>query len=450
MANDLGYTPGSGATIGTIQASSDGSHVQLVSLSAIGSTGDRSPLPTDAVLGLGVNVLGVSASAEFGVVNVAGTKLVVDASTTNLSVQNVSGGSLTVGAPLATPVAVRISNGSAFVDTIPVSIPGTVTVAGTVALSGTPAVAQSGVWNIGSVTSITNTVTVGGTVGISGTATVAGTVTANQGTAAALAGAWPVKLTDGTNSVGTTLVGSAYALNVQVVGQTGGGYSQKDLTAFTVGTTPVEVIGGLYDDAALTAPSAGQVSVVRLTQYRAMHINLRDSSGNELGLSAAPLYVQAVGGNFASNVAQVGGSAVVSAAAGVQKVGISDATGTAFGPANPLQTQNAPSGGAAQTIWKQTVNFSASQSAVAIHTPVAGKTAYIEGFIITPTAAGAQIVIFDNTDSATSELYQGMPPLGSVVCTPARPIPLAAPNNVLRYSTGASAAGNIVVWGYDA
>jgi hypothetical protein len=98
MANDLGYTPGSGATIGTIQASSDGSHVQLVSLSAIGSTGDRSPLPTDPLLGLGVNVLGVAASAEFGVVNVAGTKLVVDASTTNLSVQNVSGGSLTVGA----------------------------------------------------------------------------------------------------------------------------------------------------------------------------------------------------------------------------------------------------------------------------------------------------------------------------------------------------------------
>jgi hypothetical protein len=38
---------------------------------------------------------------------------------------------------------------------------------------------------------------------VSGTVTVNGTVTSNQGTAAALAGAWPVKVTDGTNTMPT-------------------------------------------------------------------------------------------------------------------------------------------------------------------------------------------------------------------------------------------------------
>jgi len=48
---------------------------------------------------------------------------------------------------------------------------------------------------------------VSGTVAVSsvgGTVTISGTVTSNQGTAAALAGAWPVEITDGTNVLGTS------------------------------------------------------------------------------------------------------------------------------------------------------------------------------------------------------------------------------------------------------
>lgn len=50
---------------------------------------------------------------------------------------------------------------------------------------------------------------------------VSGTVTADQGTAAALAGAWPVELTDGTNTpaiLNTAPAGTEYALAVRQVG----------------------------------------------------------------------------------------------------------------------------------------------------------------------------------------------------------------------------------------
>lgn len=446
MANNLGYTPGAGANIGTVQASSDGSHAQLVVISAAGATGDRSPVAADPALGLGVQVLAIAGGTTFPVVNNGSTKLVVDASQVAVPVTD-NAGSLTVDAPAATPVAVRLSSGSAFVDTIPVSVSGTATVAGTVAISGTPAVAQSGTWNIGTVTTITNTVTVAGVVVISGTPTVQGTVTANQGTPAAIANAWNVKVGDGTNPAGVTNVTGAYALKVDVIKQVGGGYSQQDKTAFTEGTTPVEVIGGVYNDAFGGSPSAGQASVLRITPNRAAHANLRRQDGTEVGTSTNALYVQAATANFPMNVVQIGGNAVVTAAAGIQKVGISDATGTAFASTNPLPVQNAPS---STGIWKNGVTFSASQTDIALRTPAGGKTAFVEGIVITVQTSGV-LKIYDQTNAAGNMIYQGTPAIGAIITiTPSRPIPLSAANNILRYTTGSGATGDISCWGFDA
>jgi len=448
MANNLGYTQGTGAEITTVQASSDGSHVQVVALSAIGATGDRSPLPTSATLGLGVQVLGVGSGVTFPVVNNGSTKLVVDGSQVNQPVINATSTTLGVNAAVGSPVAVRVSNGSAFVDTIPVNIQNSsVTVAGTVAISGTPAVTQSGVWNIGTVGTITNPVTITGTVSLGATATVAGTVTATQGTAAALAGAWPTKITDGTNSVGTQTVSSKVGLNVVVLGGSGLGYSQQDKTAFTEGTTFVEVIGGVYNDAFSSSPSAGQASVLRITPNRAAHANLRRQDGTEVGTTANPLYVQASTANFPINVVQIGGVPVVSAAAGVQQVGITDGAGNLFKNTNPLCVTPAPNPG---TFWRQHIAYTASQTAQSIHTPASGKTAFVQGLILTPTAGG-NVTIYDQTDSATSELFDGtLPASGVFPIMFSPPVPLSAINNLLRYNTGSGAAGDLVAWGYDA
>jgi hypothetical protein len=67
-----------------------------------------------------------------------------------------------------------------------------------------------------------------------------------------------------------------------------------DETAFTYGVSITDPIGGVYQDASPAVSSQGKVGGIRITQFRGMHVNLRDSSGNELlgqKLSAASIPV---------------------------------------------------------------------------------------------------------------------------------------------------------------
>jgi len=427
----IAITQGAGTNI-TVDTSTNGD-MQVIKL-AESTLGSNNLVPASASTGLLVN-LGTVSAASIPVTNVSGQ---------NLNVAVV--GSVTVAGTVSISGNPAVAQSGTWNIGTVATITNTVTVAGTVAISGNPAVAQSGTWNIGTVASITNTVTVAGTVAISGTPTVQGTVTGNQGTAAAVSAAWPVKITDATNTSALQSVGGVYCLPVKVLAQAGGGYSQQDKTAFTEGTTNADVAGGVYNDAFAGSPAAGQSSCVRITAARAFHTNLRRNDGTEIGVAATPLVVGPAGTAMADNIAQVGGAAVVSAAAGVQKVGVSDGGGNAFSAANPLPVSNAPSSG----FWKTHFTYGASASDVAIHTPAGGKTVYVEGLIITPTAAGALLKIYDNSNADANAIYVGQPPLGSIVITPARPIPLAAANNVLRYATGTAAAGDVVAWGYEA
>jgi hypothetical protein len=102
-----------------------------------------------------------------------------------------------------------------------------------------------------------------------------------------------------------------------------------------------------------------------------------------------------------------------------------------------------------ETKWRAEFTYGASQSDIAIKTPTGGKTLYVEGMIITPTAAGALLKIFDNTNATGNIIFQGQPPLGSIPIMFPRPMKLSAVNNVLRYSTGSAAAGDVTVWGYE-
>lgn len=152
------------------------------------------------------------------------------------------------------------------------------------------------------------------------------------------------------------------------------------------------------------------------------------------------------GAPWAQNLTQVGGQAVVTGANGLQRVGIVDEAGAVFSESNPLPVAIVPSEG---TRWKAAATFTASQTDIALYTPGSGKRIMLEGLIITPTAAGALIKIYDQTNAGANMLYQGQPPLGSIVITPAKPVPFSAVNNILRYSTGGSAAGDITAWGYE-
>ena len=465
MADNLGYTTGAGATIRTNQGAVSGAHMQIIKM-AVSASGVEDFIPSTVANGLLVDVSRIQGTVT--VVQATAANLKVDASGANVPVVNASATTLAVSAGATTPVAVRLSTGAAFIDTIPISIAGTVTVTGTVAISGTVAATQSGTWNIATLTTITNPVTVTGTVALSGTSPVSGTVTANQGTAAAIGSAWNFKVGDGANPVGVTTVGGAYALKVDVIKQTGGGVSQQDRTAFTDGTTFADVSGGVFNDA-MTSPGAGQSGYARITSFRAFHVNIRKNDGTELGIAATPLRVdptgvttQPVNGTvtvnqgataWVCNLTQIAGSAVVAAAAGILKVGISDATGAAFSAANVLPTQNAPSGSAGQTPWKIHIIAAAGDTALVIHTPAGGKTAYIEGIAVAiSVSGGGAFRIFDNTDAVGNALWAVNTTWAFLnqVVTPARPIPLSAINNVLRYTSAAGVSGDITVWGYDA
>jgi hypothetical protein len=54
-----------------------------------------------------------------------------------------------------------------------------------------------------------------------------------------------------------------------------------DESGFTYGTSLEQPVGGVYQDTSPTL-SVGETGAVRLTEYRAFHVNLRDSSGVEI------------------------------------------------------------------------------------------------------------------------------------------------------------------------
>ena len=461
MADNISVTQGSGTLLTTDQCSSDSSHMEVVKL-AYSAAGVRTLIQGD------VNGLLVNVSQVQGTVTVAGA--VTISGTPAVTVVNAASTTIAVSAPDTAPVSVRLSNGSGNVDTIPIS--GAVTISGTpgVTVSGNPGVSQSGTWNIGTLTSITNPVTITGTVTVSGGSSVSGTVTANQGTAAAIGNAWYVQLSDGTHANSFTNFSGSYALNVNVLGQVGGGVSQADTSTFTAATTPGTPIEGVFNDS-LTAVASGKAAVPRITAYRALHHNLRDSSGNEIGLVGQPLYVQVTGGSqtvngtvtanqggapWSFNQTQINGNAVVTAANGVQTVAVVNSGGVAFSAAAgitaavALPVQNQPS---ITGFWRSHATFAVA-AAEALHTPAGGKTAFIEGFVITVTTATGTFGLFDNTatdgDFGTYLYYCGAAVAGSIVVTPARPIPLSAINHVLRWTATGSVVGDIAVWGYDA
>lgn len=95
--------------------------------------------------------------------------------------------------------------------------------------------------------------------------------------------AYPVKMQDGSgNNLTSTLISGKQALDVNVADGTFQiDTGTADKSTFTYGTSIQQPIGGVFQDTSPTL-TAGQSGAVRLTQFRAFHTNLRDSSGNEL------------------------------------------------------------------------------------------------------------------------------------------------------------------------
>lgn len=235
MADNVLVTPGSGANVRAKNLS--GILTQIVQIDVGGESAELQ-LIADPTYGVPVDIKRFPAGAVL-VNNPTAANLKVDASGATVPVSD-AGGSFTVDAPAATPVFVRLSNGTIAVDTIPVS----------------------------------------------------GTVTANQGTAAIASGAWPAKITDGVTVAGVDVVSAG--LKVAIVAGAAGGSSQLDTSTFTQGTTAFTPIGGEYNTAP-TQPASGQAAAAQITQFRGLHVNLRSAAGVEIGTLAAPARIDPTG-----------------------------------------------------------------------------------------------------------------------------------------------------------
>ncbi|HEX2747602.1 MAG TPA: hypothetical protein VHM91_06365, partial [Verrucomicrobiales bacterium] len=183
---------------------------------------------------------------------------------------------------------------------------------------------------VDTLTSITNPVAVTGTFW-QATQPVSGTVTANAGT-------------------GNFTVTQATGTNLHVVCDSGCSSSAGfgDNGAFTYGTTAVNPIAGVLDDTSTNTATENSAAVARITAQKALHMNLRNNSGTEVGTSGAPLRTDPTGSttqpvsgtvsitaNSAVNIAQMNGvttsMGVGASGTGTQRVAslIHDGTDTA-------------------------------------------------------------------------------------------------------------------------
>jgi hypothetical protein len=267
-------------------------------------------------------------------------------------------------------------------------------------------------------------------------------VTSSQGTPAANSSAWPIKVSDGTSTAGITDVSGAKCLKVDVVQQA----APTGTVTVNASGYPVPVTdnsGSLTVDAPVGNPvfvrlsdGAAPISALPITDNSGSLTVDGTVTANQGAANATP---------WNQNVAQVGGASVVSAAAGVQKVGVADEAGVAFSDTNPLPVSVVTTD---RTRISKAVTYSASETDVAIWTPAGGKKFVVLGCIINTTGVGL-IKIYDNANAAANMLFQGSPIAGTVCMLFPHPWVSGAANNVLRYSTGASAAGDVTVYGYE-
>jgi hypothetical protein len=364
MADNLAVTPGSGALVATDQGSSSGAHFQEVKL-AYSADGVETLVTADAD-GLEVQI---GKAVDLTVKPLAGQVFPVSDNGGALSVDDAAG-SLTVDAPAATPVAVRLSTGSAFIDTIPVS-------------------------------------------DASGSLTVDGTVTANQGTPVAVASAWPVKITDGTDPVGISTVSAAKALKVDVIQTV---LQQADKSAFTEGTTKGLVVMGVRNDAITADPSEDQAAALRMTAKRGLHANLRNTAGTEIGTTTEPI-----------------------------NVALRDTAALAYGETNPLPIKTARG----EPRVTKSVAITASQTGSTVWDPTTGYKFVITDVIINLSVAG-DLALFDATNAAGNLVTDGALPIGHIhLRFQVRPWPSATVDNILKYTSGTNITGTITVHGYE-
>ena len=255
-----------------------------------------------------------AASLDVGADTVYRQRIVIADNSATATFATVTGGALmvtgnvnlsaTASVVIATPVpvnnisaTVQVAIGTPFTVN---NISATVTVAGSVALTGTATVAFGSpqVVNNISATVIVAISTPFTIQAISTTVSVAGNV--NLSATAAVGLAYVTEFSTGSQVKVGDSANQALRVNI-VAGGGSGGTSMTDGTSFTSQAAPFTPIGGIFDDTSPDLLSENDAGVVRLTQSRAIHANIRHSNGNEVSTASA-LPVHVVNGTTTSTV----------------------------------------------------------------------------------------------------------------------------------------------------
>jgi hypothetical protein len=107
-------------------------------------------------------------------------------------------------------------------------------------------------------------------------------------------------------------VSQATGTNLHIVCDSGCSSSAGfgDNSAFSFGVTPVNPLAGVLDDTATNAATENSAAVARITAQKALHTNLRNNAGTEVGTAAAPLRMDPTG-TTTQPVSDAGGSLTV-------------------------------------------------------------------------------------------------------------------------------------------
>jgi hypothetical protein len=183
----------------------------------------------------------------------------------------------------------------------------------------------------------------------------------------------------------------------------GGAATFSDNSAFTAGTTSVNISGGVFNDS-LTALSSGQAAAPRMTSKRALHFNLRDASGVEIPFPAAldadlgfKVHIQntvAVTGTFFQTTQPV--------------------SGTFFQTTQPVSIASMPSTPVTGTFWQATQPVSGTFFQVTQPVSLASLPALVSGSALVGKV-GIDQTTPGTTDHVSAILLAGSAVVGHVI-----------------------------------
>ena len=97
----------------------------------------------------------------------------------------------------------------------------------------------------------------------------------------------PVGITDTGNNLVKAGDSANNAIRVNIIAGAGsGGTAMTDDAPFTPGASAVTPMGAMFDDVTPDTVNEGDIGVPRMTQLRAVHVNLRDASGAEVAVGS--------------------------------------------------------------------------------------------------------------------------------------------------------------------